>query len=189
MTSTEPVASKSKRSTYKPKRFRLLRKFGKSEDGASIVEFSFIALPMFLMIGGIMEFSVHFFANSIMDHGVEQVARKVRTNQITGNTHNEQTFKDELCNIGFMRLFNCNELQVDLQQIGSFQAVNTPRNANGSLNNSNFGFNPGGRVSINVLRVYYEWPTFLAFHKLHPDQIWSNGKRLMVSSKAFRIEP
>jgi len=173
----------------KRSRFSIFRRFQKSDDGAAALEFALIAFPFFLMIGGILEFGVHYYAKSTLDHGMEEVARKVRTNQISGNTHTEAQFKAEICSLVVMSMFDCSKLSIDLQELGSFQDVAIPRNANGSLNTSGLGFNPGGRVSINLLRAYYEWPTFMAFHKISNDEVFSNGKRLMVSSKAFRIEP
>jgi len=176
---------------YIPKRMRLslFRKFRKSEDGAAMVEFSMIALPLFVIMGGIFEFTLHFLANGMLDHGVEELARQVRTKQMTADTHTEQSFKQELCGMPALQFFDCSKLKVDLQEIGSFQQMNVPLNGNGSLNSSGFGFSPGGRVTINVLRVFYEWPTFMAFHRISSDEVWSNGNRLMVSSRAFRIEP
>lgn len=166
-----------------------LRKFRRSEDGMATLEFSLVAIPFFLLTGAIFEVAINYFVGAMMDHGVSDLARRIRTNQFTAASHNEATIKQELCNMPMMAVFDCSKLVVDVQQIAAFADPGIPRDAGGSLDSSNMGFSPGGPKSINVLRVYYEWPVFMAFASYSNANLWSNGKRLIVSSDAFVIEP
>ncbi len=170
-------------------RIPLLRRFCRSEDGAAAVEYALVGLPFLLLLTLTLEHALAFYAHTSLNAGVEDLSRKIRTNQITGNSHTAAAFKQELCASDFMTLFDCNGLQVDVREIARFGDPGVPRNPDGSLNTNGFGFNPGGKVSINIVRVYYEWPAILAWQSFTTGNMWSNGKRLLVGSRAFRIEP
>lgn len=170
---------------------RKVRLFGRSEDGAAAVEFALVSIPFFVFVGAIFELTINFFVSSIMDHAIGDVAREIRTNQITPNTHTEQQFRDHICNKPQMVLFNCADLVIDVQNVATFDDPGVPRNPDGSVNSTGMGFNPGGvgSRSINILRVYYEWPTVMAFSNFTNDPMWSRGNRLIMSSEAFKLEP
>lgn len=170
---------------------RKVKLFRKSEDGTAAVEFAIVAIPFFLFVGAIFELSIHFFVNSIMDHAIGSVAREIRTNQITPNTHTEAQFRGHICGRPEMFLFDCDNLIIDVQEVANFDDPGVPRNPDGSVNPSGMGFNPGdlGSRSINILRVYYEWPTVMAFANFSNDPMWARGNRIIMSSEAFKLEP
>ena len=59
--------------------------------------------------------------------------------------------------------------------------------SNGNFQN-NFSYNPGGPCNIVVVRLFYQWPVYVALlgFDLHN---MNGGKRLLAATAAFRNEP
>lgn len=172
----------------RPRRRNGIRALWGDNRGTAAIEFSIIAMPFFLIIFGAFEVGLNYMANRMLNAGTDQVARMIRTGQIQGNTHTEAQFKQELCNRGSMFLFNCNKLIVDVKEVASFDTQEVPKNPDGTLDDSQMGFAPGGCRTINVARVYYEWPNFINWAPQGVDE-WSGTKRLIVGTAAFMNEP
>ena len=88
-------------------------------------------------------------------------------------------------------LFNCNGgLYIDVKTYTSFASVNTalPLDANGNLQTGSFGYQPGGPGDIVVVRLMYQWPVYVSLLGLNLSDM-SGGKRLLISTVAFRNEP
>jgi len=83
-----------------------------------------------------------------------------------------------------------------VEEVGSFQPKNQPtRDANGNIVYQP-SFQPGGRLSINVVQAYYEWPTMLNFMDFRIDDkgngignMSGNFSRVLNASTAFMNEP
>ena len=165
-----------------------IRRFRREQSGVAAVEFSIVALPFLLMVSGIFEVGINYIANRMMTHSVDVAARMIRTGEVRGNTHTEQQFKQIICDMPTMAIFSCSRLSVDIKEVASFNHEIIPKDQNGDLDTSDMGFDPGGRTSINIVRAYYEWPTFLNWAAVGPDE-WSRGRRLLMATTAFVNEP
>lgn len=174
------------------------RRFGKNQDGTAAVEFALVSIPFFLILFSILEQGLFFFGNRLIDAGVNEIAREVKTRQITAGNTSEQEFKQALCNKPLMAIFDCNKLSVDVRTIASFEnPAAPPVGEDGQLDTSGFGFAPGGRSTINVIRAYYDWPTVLDWGNmakagwggLTGEGMGSRGYRRIVGSAAFLNEP
>jgi len=172
----------------RPRRRFGIRALGRDTRGTAAIEFSIIALPFFLIIFGAFEVGINYLANRMLNAGTDQVARMIRTGQIKATTFTEAQFKQELCNKGSMFLFKCSDLIVDVKEVANFDTEEVPKNPDGTLDDSQMGFAPGGRLTINVVRVYYEWPNFINWGAQGVDE-WSGSKRLIVGTAAFMNEP
>ena len=64
----------------------LLRRFRRDHKGAAAVEFGIIAAPFFALLMGIFQVTVIYFAQSMMETGVAEAARMVRTGQVQTGT-------------------------------------------------------------------------------------------------------
>jgi hypothetical protein len=65
---------------------------------------------------------------------------------------------------------------------------NAPTMADGTLDQSQMGYTPGGASDVILVRAYYKWELFTPmFGELFANT--SDGKRLIVSSMMFRNEP
>ncbi|MHA1524338.1 MAG: TadE/TadG family type IV pilus assembly protein, partial [Alphaproteobacteria bacterium] len=58
---------------------RFVRRFGKNRDGVAAVEFAIVAAPFFAILFAIFETAFVFYADLMLDTGLAQAARMVRT--------------------------------------------------------------------------------------------------------------
>ncbi|MEY4255180.1 MAG: hypothetical protein RLZZ141_407 [Pseudomonadota bacterium] len=146
-----------------------------------------IALPLFLLIFGILELAMVFWLSSLMDNAVNMAARKIRTGQITDPTSaTAQAFKKEICDGVRLLAADCSsKLVVDVRTFGSLSAID--RSAplvNGVLDPAATQFVPGGANDIVLVRAYYRWSAFT------PGLTMALGdQRLITATTTFRNEP
>lgn len=180
----------------KPGRFS---RFNKSEDGAAAVEFALLGIPFLMMLLFIAELGLHYFASKILQMNTDTIARQVRTGEIRG-TATPAEFRQAFCAQPVMFIFDCAKVAINVEEVGEFEFRAKPdRDEDGNLIVDNFDFNPGGRLSINVVQMVYEWPTIVDFSKLtyaagygqqdYSVDSWMFGKRIMMGSAAFMTEP
>jgi len=159
--------------------------------GVAAIEFAMIAIPFFLLIFGMLEVCVLFIMASILDHGVNEAARAVRTGQMQAAGATANDFRVAICGELFDMLYDCeNRLKIDVRTFDNFGATAAPDviTPAGELDDSGFGFDPGGRDSIVVVRAFYEWDLFVP-GLTKPLANLSDGRRLLQSTAAFRNEP
>lgn len=176
-------------------------KLRKSEDGATTIEFALVSVPFFLVMFGIIEQGMYFLVHRLIDAGVYQIAREVKTGQIRGGTNgnfSEAQFKQRLCSKAVMKIFDCGKLVVDVREVGQWDNPGSPDLLpDGSIDPASVGFAPGGRSTVNVIRAYYDWPTVLDWEKWGSGfanttpvkGMGTNGHRRVVGSAAFMNEP
>jgi len=187
----------------KARRFSLL-KLKRCQEGSTAVEMSLIALPFFLVIFGIIEVGYQYFADRMLNASVDRVARMIRTGEVQDNkvplpagvaTSPADTpadkFRKLLCAQGTMVVFNCEGVVIDVVEIptDNFSVPGMPQDANGDFDPTQAQFNPGTRLSVNLVRAYYQWPTFIDWKKWVSSSDYTNGRRLLVGSAIIRNEP
>lgn len=183
-----------------------LRKFRKSDNGSVAIEFGILAIPFFVIIFATIETLLAFAGNQLLQNAVDTVSRKLRTGEITFNSGNPVTdlneieFKEEFCKeISIM--LTCNtlpsgdeKLLIDLQTVANYADIDvdipTVSNAKFSqLNTADFGYNPGGSGTTNVLRVYYKWEVIVDLIRPYISNVrpedGSTSYFLMVATTAF----
>ena len=172
--------------------------FRRDDRGATAIEFAIVAVPFLTIVMATMEVGIHYFAARTMDSGVDKVARLLRTGQLPPATPVGQ-FRQALCDEtgvgGVMFLFDCNGFKIDVREIARFTPQTTPRKPDGSLDEGALQFTPGGPETINMVRVYYEWPAFLNWAGFDSDDAnmnvpeWSGNKRLFSAVAMYQNEP
>ena len=171
------------------------RTFRKSNDGTAAIEFALCAPVFFMMCFGIFEVGLNYLADRLLNTGIDNAARLIKTGQVRASpTYGMAEFKQQVCDEPIMFLFDCNNLIIDVQTVGSFEENNYETNEDGSVDTSSFGFAPGGRTTINVVRAFYEWPTIINwknFGQAHGYDIdsFGEGSRVIAASAAFMNEP
>lgn len=168
---------------------RPLRRFARHQRGAVAVEFPLILIPFAAFIFAIMETALVFFANQVLETGVQDAARIVLTGQAQGSGFNKDSFKEEVCK-RVTTWFDCaNRMYVDVRTFSSFSSVsfNSPLKADKTIND-NFVYQPGGPGDIVVVRLFYQFPIGL---KLWNPQLanMAGNDRLLVATAAFKNEP
>lgn len=174
---------------HRPDRRRgLARRFGASRDGATIIEFGFIALPFFALLMAILETGVMFFAGQTLDTSVGLAARMIRTGQAQEMGFDEDRFREQVCELAGL-VMNCADLKLDVKVFPDFESINlTPGvGNNGEIDDSGFGFDPGHGEDIVVVRAFYNWPIFANILGFTLDS--GNGSHLLSTTVAFRNEP
>ncbi len=165
------------------------KRFLRSRKGAAAVEFALVATPFFLLLFGILETVLVFFANAVLENGLEIVARKIRTGQVQAQNMTEQQFKQLLC-AEISALLACDaHLAFDIQPTSNFSSVQftDPLDSNKNLR-TDFVFDPGQAGDVIVARAFYRWDVMTPLIGATMSNM-ANGERLLVSSVAFKNEP
>jgi len=169
--------------------------FRKSDGGAVAIEFAIVAPVFFLMVMSIFELCLNYTADRLFNSGLDNAARLIKTGQVRASpTYGSAEFKQELCNQPIMFLFDCDNVLVDVRTVAAFQEDSYETNPDGSVNSGSFGFAPGGRTTINVVRAFYEWPTVLNWVQFgqatgYQIDVFDENSRIIAASTAFLNEP
>ncbi|WP_436643529.1 TadE/TadG family type IV pilus assembly protein [Microbaculum sp. FT89] len=169
-------------------RRRLLRRFARNDEGAIAVEFALVALPFFAILFAILETALIFFAGQLMETGLADAARLIRTGQAQEQKFDKAKFKEAVCS-GVFALLDCdNGLRIDVRKLQNFSTRQpAPIDDEGKFTDDDFVYDPGLGGDIMLVRAFYEWPTVL------PDFIsprnLANGNFLLSAAATFRNEP
>jgi Flp pilus assembly protein TadG len=179
------------RAIKRPLAWAAARRLIRQQDGATTIEFGLVAAPFLAMVFAIIETAVVFFAGQTLETAGADSARLIMTGQAQTQGFDQAAFKNAVCSKIF-GLFNCQAgLYVDVKSYTSFASMNNsqlPLDANGNLQTGSFGYQPGGPGDIVVVRLLYQWPVYVSLLGLNLSDM-SGGKRLLMSTVAFRNEP
>ncbi len=165
--------------------------WAEDKRGVAAIEFAMIAIPFFLLIFGMLEVCMLFIMSSILEHGVGEAARAVRTGQMQAAGATGDDFRNAICDELFDMLYDCkNRLKIDVRTFDNFSSTAAPNviTPSGELDDTGFGYSPGTRDSIVVVRAFYEWDLFVP-GLTKPLANLSDGRRLLQGTAAFRNEP
>jgi Flp pilus assembly protein TadG len=176
---------KKSRLMWRLSAMRTARRLVRKQDGVAAVEFGLVAAPFILLMFAIMETAFVFFAGQALETAVADTGRLIMTGQAQNQGFDESAFKTSVC-AQVYGLFDCpGGLKVDVKKYSTFGEIDftPPLDANGNLQN-NQGYQPGGPGEIVVVRLYYQWPIYVAML-----QNMAGNSRLLVATSAFRNEP
>lgn len=205
-TATDRLAGNAKRR----RRRGVLRRLLGARDGTSSIEFALLALPFMLVVFASLETFAAFTAEQLLAHATEQMARKVRTGEITFGLNpatdmSEEQFRQAFCD-EISILMTCSgteakkpsRLFIDVRSFSDFSKIPVaiPRiggDKNSDLDTSGFKFAPGGPTTINIVRAYYRWNVVTDLVRPYVTNLRPAGSSmpddyLMVSTSAFRNE-
>lgn len=177
-----------------------LRRLGQDRSGVAAVEFGLISVPFFMIFFAIMEVALMFFGTLMLDHGVNEAGRLVRTGQAQEQGFGKDEFKTAVC-AKVVVLPSCETmLNVYVSSFSSFEdAGNVAAHNLDSVDDSMLDFDMGNAEDVVMVRVYYEWGLLALFPNLAKVMNSSydglmlsnmgNGNFMIVSSTAFRNEP
>ena len=168
--------------------FATARRLVRQQDGAAAVEFALVAAPFLAMVFAIIETAVVFFAGQALETAAADSARLIMTGQAQNAGFDQVKFKEAVCG-KIYGLFNCNGgLHVDVKNYPSFASIPTAKPITNGNMDTNFGYSPGNPGDIVVVKLMYQWPVYVSLLGLNLSDI-SGGKRLLMSTVAFRNEP
>lgn len=175
---------------------RIFRRFVRRDDGATAVEFAFIAMPFLALMFAIIETAMVFFAGQALETAAADSARLILTGQAQNFSKDE--FKQQVCNRVYT-LFDCSAgkegqqgVLVDVRTYSSFDDIDTSKpidaNKNLTLDREKPEFQLGGPGQIVVVRLLYEWPVYVSLLGSDLSNLKGN-KHLLVATVVFRNEP
>jgi len=180
------------------RRFRLLRRIRRETKGVAAIEFAIIAPVFFMLLWGIFETGLVFFASQTLTHGLQVTSRQIRTGQAHSDELSPSEFRTMVCNqVNFLLSCDEDKLYIDVQSYSSFGGSSFPppfddEGEFDSVNMSHFNIGESGNISggssIILVRAFYVWPLITPvisrFYANMP-----GDKRLLSASVAFKNEP
>ncbi|MDX2205190.1 MAG: TadE/TadG family type IV pilus assembly protein [Hyphomicrobiaceae bacterium] len=138
--------------------------FRRNEDGASLIEFSLVALPLLLLLMGTIEAGFVYWGRKELESATSAGARLVRTGQAQASGWTSSDLRTEICKRTAL-LYDCaSKLRVDVASAASFTAFAAvdPVDGNGTLkDDGSFAYAPGGRNDVVLVRTFYPWTGLL----------------------------
>jgi Flp pilus assembly protein TadG len=168
---------------------RAARALRRDQRGSAAVEFGLVVTPFLALLFAIIESAVVFFAGQVLETAAQDSARMIMTGQAQAANFTAAQFKANVCSRIF-GLFDCaNGVYIDVKSYPAFANVNiqSPVDANKNFVN-NFTYQPGGPGDIVVVRLFYQYPVYVALMGYNLADI-SGGYRLISATAAFRNEP
>lgn len=168
---------------------RTAERFARDRDGAAAVEFALVATPFFMILFGILEIALIFFATAVIEDAVSQSARDIRTGEVQTAGQTEEDFRASICQ-RINTVADCGRLRLDVRTFDNFAStdLSTPLGEDGDLNDENFVFQPGEAGDVVVVRVFYDWQ-LLGPGIINGLADMPGNRRLITSATAFRNEP
>jgi Flp pilus assembly protein TadG len=146
---------------------RRLRRWRRSESGATAVEFALVAGPFFYVLGCICETGLLLFSEYVIQNSVQEAARLVRTGQVSAAdgtvTMSDADFKAQICEqVGL--IVDCSgKVSVYVNNAATFAALTAavpnplavgPATAGGAITMS---YSPGGQLKAATVIATYDW--------------------------------
>ena len=138
---------------------RFLWRATHNTDGVAAIEFGLIALPLFILIFGIIEVGLCFAAGLVLEGSAAEAGRTVRTGQAQQSANPEDTFREALCSHANTML-DCSRIQYEVIRIGNDSFVTaetaTPQfDEDGNLIEQDF--NAGNSNDVILIRTVYRY--------------------------------
>lgn len=177
---TRPISIKKLKLTH----------LAKDVQGATIIEFAFVAAPLIALIMAVFQTSITLFTQQALETATEKVGRVVMTGQASSAKMTAADFKKLTC--GKLPSFMpCSAVMIDVNALDSISSIDTKKptisyDKNGNVSN-NWTFDPGEQGQIVIMRIMYLSPSTygpLGFTLANQP----NGRRLIVSTLVFKNE-
>lgn len=171
--------------------FSSLKRFARSADGATAVEFAIVVTPLLMLLFATFQMAIAFFYDQALQTAAEASARLLMTGSVQDANQTQSQFQSAVCaNAGVT--FDCSNLMVDVQSAPTFSQLNTAPitltyNSSGVVTNT-FNYSPGGPSDVVIIRVMYNfpvwWPLLLPGYANQP-----GNKILLTATSVLKNEP
>jgi Flp pilus assembly protein TadG len=167
-----------------------IRALRSDKRGATLVEFGFVITPFAALMVAILQTSLTFFAQQNLETAAEKSVRQLMTGAAQRANMSQAQFKALVCT-KIPTFMQCSKVIVDVQQAASFAAISTAPPTityDASGNPTQGAYTPGIGGTINIVKIMYIWDEQkgpLGFDL----STMSSGKRLLISTSVFRVEP
>lgn len=160
------------------------------ETGSAIVEFAMIAPVFFIMLMGIVENGLIFFAGTTLQYATDNAARYIRTGQASNAALTQSQFRQRICNDIAPMLACDSNLQIDVEAYTGYSNANfvTPTDSSGALKNTLNNYQIGTACSVVLVRSFYTWKVITPVLSPFLTNM-TTGYHLLSATAAFRNEP
>jgi Flp pilus assembly protein TadG len=182
----------------------VLRRFRRSRRASAAVEFALVAPVFFALLFAIIETSIIFFADQVLETITQDSARLIETGQAqTGQVMingvaacaaapcTQMEFQTYVCSQVPALLFTCpgtNGIFIDVESYPAFSNVNIANQISGGTFTNNMQYSTGGPGDIVVVRLFYQWPQYVTGLGYNITNLTGN-KRLLVATAVLKNEP
>ena len=169
------------------------RDFKRDERGVTAIEFGILAIPFFTIIFAIIETSMMFFAQQVLDSAVEDASRMIRTGQAQQAGYSLDNFRTLMCTSTFSMFGDCSGIKIKVTVISDFTAATTNppvQTCDASTCTWTVAeqYSAGSGRQVVQVSAFYRWPITVVLPyfnlKNQPDNY-----RLMSATRVFRNEP
>ncbi len=157
---------------------------------SAILEFALLAPVFFLLLLGIVENGVIFFAGSTLQYATDNAARYIRTGQAQAASTTQAQLRTRICN-DIAPLLACNgNLQIDVEAYTGYSSASfaAATDAAGNLKTTLNNYQPGTACNVVLVRSFYTWNIITPVLSQFLTNM-STGKHLISATAAFRNEP
>lgn len=179
-----PLTRPPRRGRPSPARSGLLRRFARAQEGATAVEFAFVAIPFLMMVFAIIELGLVFLVSMTLENALATVDRKIRTGEFQTTGGDAASFQAAVCKeMAWLETSCPSAITLDVRVLPSFaDSQDLQRPPTGKT-----CWNPGGHDSIVLVRGYYRWPVITPLLRSAVDA--SGGDREISIANVFTNEP
>jgi Flp pilus assembly protein TadG len=183
----------------------LLRRFRRNRNASAAVEFALVAPVFFGLLFAIIETSIIFFADQVLETITQDSARLIGTGQAqTGQVMingvaacaaapcTQAEFQTYVCSRVPALLFTCpagvNGIFIDVQSYPAFTNININNQIAAGTFLNNMQYSTGGPGDIVVVRLFYQWPQYVTGLGYNITNLTGN-LRLLVATAVLKNEP
>jgi Flp pilus assembly protein TadG len=164
------------------------REIAANREGTAAIEFAFVAIPFMLLLFGIIEIGLAFFANQILGNAVMDAARLIRTGQAQAEGFNAAEFKKVILENMSGFPVSADRLTIDVEKLDNFSSYKPKQLIDDGKLTNDVGYNHGEANQIVIVRAMYRWPMFSSLMQTNFGDL-ASGDRLLVATAVFRNEP
>lgn len=176
---------------------RLFKRFRRSRDGSTAVEFALIAVPFLALLFAVLETAVVMWSSQVLETAVANASRRIFTGELNSELaavpapQHPEEFRRRICS-HVPGLFDCaGGLQIDVRAFPTFTSpgVLPPLIKDGEINSGEFVYQPSTSGQIVIVRAAFPLKLYTSFLS-GPGMSNLNGSRRMIAAvAAFRNEP
>jgi len=176
-------------------------RFWKSRRGNVVIEFALVAGPFFMLIFGIVELGLAYWASGLLDSATHETARQSRTGELQKaaaaagqEATAEDLFRKAVCD-AMEGLLECDVVEdnffFDVRSYSGFGDVDmSPPTSDEESGVVLTTFSPGSPNEVILVRTYYRWNLITpGMAYLLSNHVDSKGRLVLESTVAFRNEP
>lgn len=168
---------------------RLLRRLLGDTKGVAAVEFALLAVPLFVLIFGILELGAMFFIDTALDSSVHKASRLIRTGRAVNGNMALASFKDEICS-DLAYVLKCDEkllVAVNTVTSATSNGAMKPIGSSGSVSITE-GFDIGRGSDYVMVQAFLPWSPIVSLYSLSSHTL-ADGSYLLGATVLIRNEP